>query len=378
MTKRLMIPGPVPVLDSVSAALAAPIQAHYGPEWVSIYNETLQMLSQVFGTKGQVFCLVGSGTAGIDAALGSVLSPGDCVVVAVGGWHSDRMVTMARAHGAIPTEVNVSWGEPVKPEAIESAVSQGPAPAAVLMTHVETTTGVLNPVSEIGRMLRESKTLLIVDAVASLGGVEFAMDEWGVDICCSATQKCLGGSAGLAPVAVSPRAWEAMDRRADSPRSFYLDLKLWREFACEPEWASWHPFPVTMPTTLVLALRAALQALTAEGISNRAAYYWQLGKRLRTGLTELGMPPLVPEPYAAPVVTRACSPAGIPADDIVAFLEKEHSIKISPAFGPLANQVFRVGHMAPVITVQDIDDTLAALADYMERRAPEVKEGGSQ
>lgn len=365
-----MVPGPVPLLDAVTAALAAPAQAHYGADWVRLYEETLDLLRQVAGTRAEVMPLIGSGTAGVDAALNSVLSPGQRVVVGVTGFHSQRLAAMARAHDAEVVEINMTWGEPIVPAAIDAALRQEPA-FLVAVTHVETTTGVLNPVREIAQIVRERGALLMVDAVGSLGGVEFVMDEWGVDVCCAASQKCLGGAAGLAPIAVGARAWDAMEQRARAPRSWYLDLLEWRQAA--QAWAAWHPYPVTMPTNLILALRAGLQALAADGLTNRFAYYRALAGRLRHGLRELNLAPLVADEYAAPVVTAVCAPPGIPSNDIVAFLESAHDIKVSGGFGALANKVFRIGHMGPTITFQDIDAVLAALADFMSTRAAHIR-----
>lgn len=357
------------MLDSVTAALAAPAQAHYGADWVRIYDETLNLLRQVFGTRGEVFPLIGSGTAGLDAALNSVLSPGDRVLVGVSGFHSQRLAAMARAHGAHVVEINGTWGEPILPAAVDAALHD---PAfLVAVTHVETTTGVLNPVREIAQVVRERGGLIMVDAVGSLGGVEFAMDEWGVDLCCAASQKCLGGAAGLAPVAVGARAWDAMDQRARAPRSWYLDLLEWRQAA--RDWAAWHPYPVTMPTHLILALRAGLRALVADGLANRFAYYRALAERLRLGLRELNLAPLVADEYAAPVVTAVCAPPDVPSNDMVAFLESAHHIKISGGFGALANKVFRIGHMGPTITFQDIDAVLAGLDDFMRTHATRLR-----
>lgn len=376
MLQRLMIPGPVPITSAVQSALAGPIQAHYGKDWGRVYNEMLAMLGKVFGTSGSVLCLVGSGTSGIDASLGSFLSPGDHVIVPVTGYHSERMVVNARSYGAYVTELAFPWGQAVAVDAVADALKRGPRPVAVLMTHVETSTGVLNPVVEVGRLLRDSDTVLVVDAVAALGGIEYAMDEWGIDFCCSATQKCLASSAGMAPLAVSARGWEAIKRRSDTPRSYYLDLKLWREFACSPEWSDWHPHPVSVPSVLVFALHAALKELLQEGVANRAAYYRGLARQLREGLPALGMSPLVPEPYAAPTVTSVRPPASIPANDIVGYLEEELGIKISPTFGPLSNRAFRIGHMSPAVTPKDVDDVLFALAVYMERRGARMLAGG--
>lgn len=365
MTGRLMIPGPVPLSESVAEAMAAPVQAHYGPVWVSIHNETLQLLRQAFVTEGDVFILVGSGSAGLDAAIGSLLAPGDTALVGVNGYFGQRLAAIARAYGAHVVEVAAEWGEPLAPELFESTLRQYPGAKAIIATHVETSTGVVNPVREIAHLANVRDVPMMADAISSLGGVEFAMEAWGVDLCVSASQKCLGGLAGLAPVAVGPRAWAAIEKRlaaAPGP-GWYLNLQTWREFAQTQK--DWHPFPVTMPTNAILALRAGLRDLIAEGIPQRLSRYRALMARLRAGLQALGFQPLAADSCAAPVVTAAHSLPGIPSDRVVEFLERSHGIKIAGGgLGPLQHTIFRVGHMAPSISERDIDDVLAGLEDF--------------
>lgn len=363
MTGRLMIPGPVPLSESVVEAMAAPVQAHYGPAWVSIHNETLQRLRQVFVTEADIFLLVGSGSAGLDAAIGSLLAPGDTALVGVNGYFGQRLAAIARAYGAHVVEVEAEWGEPLSPEAFESALQRHPHAKAIIATHVETSTGVINPIRELARIAGAHNVPIMADAISSLGGVEFAMDEWGVDLCVTASQKCLGGAAGLAPIAVGPRAWAAIEQRGSNGRGWYLNLQTWREFAQSQK--DWHPFPVTMPTNVVLALCAGLRELLAEGIPQRWQRYQTLAARLRTGLQELGFTPLAANSCAAPVVTAARSLPGIPSGQVVQFLEQTHGIKIAGGgLGPLHDSIFRVGLMAPSLSERDIDDVLAALADF--------------
>ena len=364
-----MIPGPVPLSDSAAEALAAPVQAHYGPAWVSVHDETLGLLRQVFAAEGDILLLVGSGSAGLDAAIGSLLAPGETALVGVNGYFGKRLAAIARAHGADVVEVTAEWGEPLATEAFESAVRQHPEAKAIVAAHVETSTGVVNPVHDIARLANAQGVPVMADAISSLGGVEFAMEAWGVDVCVSASQKCLGGPAGLAPVAVGPRGWAAIEKRlaaAPGP-GWYLNLQTWREFAQSQK--EWHPFPVTMPTHAVLSLRAGLRALLAEGLPNRLRRYRTLAARLRAGLQELGFQPLAADACAAPVVTAARSLPGIPSGRVVEFLERAHGLKIAGGLGPLQHTIFRVGHMAPSVGERDIDDVLAALEDFKHQAA---------
>ena len=364
MAARLMIPGPVPLSASASEAMAAPVQAHYGPAWVSLYDETLRLLRQTFMTEGDVFILVGSGSAGLDAAIGSLIMPGAPALVGVNGYFGQRLADIARAYGAQVIEVAVEWGEPLAPEALDSALQNNRDISAVVVTHVETSTGILNPVRQIAQIANERAVPIIVDAISSLGGVEFAMDAWGIDVCVTASQKCLGGPAGLAPVAVSPRAWVAIEKvSASAGHGWYLNLQTWRDFAVSQR--DWHPFPVTIPTSAVLALREGLRALLTEGIPQRIRRYQTLATRLRAGLQQLGFYPLAAEACAAPVVTAAYSLPGVPSGQIVEFLERTHGLKIAGGgLGPLHDTIFRVGHMAPSVSERDIDDVLAALEDF--------------
>jgi alanine-glyoxylate transaminase/serine-glyoxylate transaminase/serine-pyruvate transaminase len=222
---------------------------------------------------------------------------------------------------------------------------------------------VVNPVPLIARLANAASVPIMVDAVSALGGLEMAMDDWGIDLCVSASQKALGGPAGLAPVAVGPRAWDAIERRGGAGRGWYLNLLVWREFAQSQK--NWHPFPVTIPTNAFLALQAGLRALLAEGLPQRFARFAGLAARLRGGLAGLGFQPLAREAEAAPVVTSAYSLPGVPSGRIVEYLDREHQIKIAGGgLGPLHDTVFRIGHMAPGVSTEDIDCVLEALEAF--------------
>jgi len=359
---KLMIPGPVQPEEEVLKVMGQPVQAHYGPDWVETYNDTTRRLAEVWGTTGDVHLLVGSGSAGLDACLGSAAATGQTVILGVNGFFGQRLQAIAEAYGLRVVTVTAAWGQPLNPAGFDTALAQHPDAVLVGVVHVETSTTVVNPVREIGEIVRARKGTYLVDAVSSLGGLPLEMDAWHIDLCASASQKCLGAPPGLAPVAVGPRGWEVMDRVADKGHGWYLNLRVWRQYA--RDWADWHPFPITQATSIVLALRESLLRLQAEGLPARLARYEALALRLRRGLRMVGMPPYTPDEHLAPVVTAALGPPGVPTSQIVDYMARAHHIKIAGGMGALRDQVFRIGHMSPRLTEADIDDVVAKLGRF--------------
>ena len=364
LVPRLMIPGPAEVSESVRAELGGPIRAHYGTEWTAIHNEVLRLLQQVMRTENQVFLLPGSGNVGNEAAIASLLREGDKVIVGANGMFGDRLVEMSRAYGAEVVEIKADPGTPLPAGDFAGALQRHPDAALVAVVHLETSTGVLNPVRAIAQAARAASVPVMVDAVSSLAGTELPVDEWGIDVCTAASQKCLSAPPGLAMVAVSQAVWPQMER--PRARGWYLNLNVWRRYAIE--WADWHPFPVTMPTNVVMALREGLRQLVAAGLEQRLDRYRALAKRLRTGLVELGMPPVVSDEFSAPVLTAAWVPQGTTSTEIVAYLIEEHGIQITRGFGALRDKVCRIGHMGSEVDEALIDALLAGLRDCMMRR----------
>jgi len=364
MALRLMIPGPAEVSKEVLAVMGEPVRAHYGAEWVAIHNETLQLLRQVMGTQGKMFLMGGSGSLANDAAISSFLREGEKVIVGANGMFGDRLIEIVRGAGGQVVEVRAEPGVPLAPCEFQEAIARHPDAALVAAVHLETSTGVLNPVRPIAQAARSAGLPVMVDAVSSLAGTELPVDEWGIDICTSASQKCLGAPPGLAIVAVSPKGWERMTRPGG--RGWYLSLPLWDFYAVD--WGDWHPYPVTMPTSIVLALRVGLRAIVAEGLKVRLANYARLATRLRTGLRELGLPPVMSDADSAPVLTTAWVPEGTTSAEIVEFLIREHGIQITHGFGALRDRVIRIGHMGSVVDEELIDALLAGLRDFLSRQ----------
>ncbi len=368
MRLKLMIPGPIELEDEVLEWMGAPVQAHYGDEWLAVHKETIGLLQKVFATTGKVFMMPGSGSLGIDASVQSLFAPGDRVAVGVNGMFGIRLQEILTANGIIPVPVEAEPGQPLEPAKFEQVLAADPSIVGVGVVHLETSTAILNPVRDIARVVRAQNRLLLVDAVSSLAGTELQMDAWGIDLCTSASQKGLGAAPGIAIVAVGPRAWERMTNQPERPRSWYLDLRRWQWYV--ENWGDWHPFPVTMPTSIILGLRAALQSLLSEGIDARLQHYEVMAKRLRSGLQALGLPLFAPERLMAPVLTAVNCPPGVTSGEIVRYLAEQHHIKITAGFGPFKERVIRIGHMGNALTEADLDALLAGLRQFLSERQP--------
>jgi alanine-glyoxylate transaminase/serine-glyoxylate transaminase/serine-pyruvate transaminase len=362
MSARLMIPGPVELEESVLHTLAQPAVPHYGAAWVALHNETISLLQQVFKTTGRVYMLPGSGTLAVDTAVHSAFLPGETVIVGKNGWFGERLISVLQANGIEVVPVECDPRQPLTVAAFDEALRAHPEASGAALVHLETSTGVLNPVKAVAGLVRGHypEKLLLVDAVTGLGGAELRTEEWGVDLCVSASQKALGAPAGLGLVALSDRAWAKIEGRPPLPRSWYLDLQRWQWYV-EHE-ADWHPFPVTMPTSLVLALRAALQSLLHQGLERRLAQYRQMAARLRAGLHAQGMTLFADETAMADTITAAYCPPGITAPEIRDYLLNECHIQITTGFGPYKQEVIRIGHMGGALDLEDIDHLLAGIA----------------
>lgn len=365
MSPRLMVPGPVEVSPSVLAKLAEPVHVHYGAEWTAIHNETLNMVRQVMGTSSPyVFMMPGSGNSGNEAGIGGMIREGEKAIVGMNGMFGNRLGEIARSYGAQVIEVKADPGAPLLPDVFAAALRQHLDARLLAIVHLETSTGVLNPVREIAEVAHAAGVPVLVDAVSSLAGTELPVDEWGIEVCASATQKCLSTPPGVAVVAVSEKAWPQIERPGS--KGWYYNLNVWQHYAVA--WADWHPFPLTMPTNIVLGFREALRQLLAEGLQNRIEKYRRLAKRLRSGLVDLGMYPIVGDEFSAPVLTAFWAPEETTSSEIVDFVLEQHDIQISRGFDTLRERVCRVGHMGSEVDEALIDALLAALRDFRARK----------
>lgn len=366
---RLMIPGPVEADDDVLAAIGAQTLPHYGPTWMRLFDETTDLLKRLFETEQSVLMIPGPGTAALEASITSLVPRGESVATLSNGFFGERMLEIVEHSGLHARPVRAELGEPVDPGALRASLAEmipqaeraGEPVRALAVVHHETSTGVLNPLQEIAAVAHEFDLAVIVDAVASFGGVRIAFDEWGIDACTSVPNKCLGAPPGVGLLALSDRAWD-MAAANTTPHGWYLDLRTWAWYI--ENWGDWHPYPTTMPTNNIAALHAALQKIFAVGPERHYSSIAWAADCTRSGLLELGFT-LFPNPaFAAPVISAFNVRPDIDAAALQHYL-LEQGLMVSGGLGELQGQIFRVGHMGRAKEPAVVEALLAATRDFL-------------
>ncbi|HEX5493033.1 MAG TPA: alanine--glyoxylate aminotransferase family protein [Mycobacteriales bacterium] len=363
VTRHLFGPGPSNAYPEATSALAQPLLGHLDPEFLRILDETCDRLRTVFGTgNARTLPLSATGSAGMEAAFVNTVEPGDVVVVAVNGLFGERMADVASRCGAEVVRVDTPWGRAVDPVEIAGAHR---APKVVAVVHAETSTGVRNDVAAVATALRDSgrDALLLADCVTSLGGIDVALDDWGVDLAYSGSQKCLGVAPGLAPFSINERAWA---RRVARPRSWYLDLGMIGDYTNAVGGAG-RRYHHTAPVALVASLHAALGRVLAEGLPAVYERHAECGRTLHKGLEELGLE-LFAEPDARlPELTTVRVPDGVDSGTVRAELLDRYGIEIGAGVGPYADTVWRIGLMGHNARPDTATLLLGALRELLGR-----------
>jgi len=357
----LMGPGPSNPYPEATAALTRPLLGHLDPEFLGVLDETCARLRSVFATSNALTLpLSGTGSAGMEAAFVNFVRRGDPVVVGVNGLFGERMCEIASRLGAQVVRVEAPWGEPLDPEALSRA---HPSPALIAVVHAETSTGVRNDVEEVGRDKKDA--LFLVDVVTSLGGIEVAVDECGVDIAYGGTQKCLGVPPGLSPMTVGERARE---RLVERPSSWYLDLGLVSRYVEAEGGRTYHH---TAPVSMIFALHAALGVLLEEGLETSWARHEECGTLLQDGLEQMGLQLVAPKENRLPQLTTVWVPEDLPGGmteaEVRSRLLVRYDIEIGAGAGPLAGRVWRIGCMGNTARRHNVTLLLAALGEVLER-----------
>jgi alanine-glyoxylate transaminase/serine-glyoxylate transaminase/serine-pyruvate transaminase len=342
----LFIPGPTNMPFGVRQAMDIPLEDQRAPDFPAFTLPLLQDLKRVFqAEKGQVFVFPSSGTGGWEAAITNTLSPGDKVLIAVMGQFSHLWADLCRRHGLAVDAVDVEWGEGVPVEAFEQKLKADTAHAikAVLVCHNETTTGVTSDVAGVRRALQAAKhpALLMVDGVSSIASLDFRMDEWGVDLAVSGSQKGFMLPTGLAIVAASPKALEAA-ATAKCPRCFF-------DFADMIRANKDGFFPYTPATTLLRGLRASVDMLLAEGLETVFARHRRLAEGARLGVAAWGLTLCAKAPrWHSDTVSAICVPKGFNSDDVVRVAYHRYRLSLGVGLSKVAGRVFRIGHIGNV------------------------------
>ena len=350
----LMIPGPTPVPETVLQAMGRHPIGHRSADFQKIVKRTTKQLQWLHQTTGDVLAITGSGTAAMEAGIINVLSKGEKVLCGDNGKFGERWVKLARAYGLDVQVIQAEWGQPLDPEAFRTALEADTAKAikAVILTHSETSTGVINDLEAIAKHARAHGTALtIADCVTSLGACNVPMDEWGLDVIGSGSQKGYMMPPGLAFVAMSERAWEAYGR-SDLPK-FYLDLGKYRKSAR----ADSNPF--TPAINLYFALEAALEMMQAEGLEAIFARHARHRAAAQAGMEAMGLPLYAAEGHGSPAIT-AVAPEGIDAEALRKAVKEKFDILLAGGQDHLKGKVFRIGHLGFVCD-RDVLTAVAAI-----------------
>jgi alanine-glyoxylate transaminase/serine-glyoxylate transaminase/serine-pyruvate transaminase len=314
------------------------------------------MLRAVFRTSNELtFAVSGTGCAGMECCLVNLLEPGDEAVVCIHGVFGGRMADIVERCGAKAIRVEAPWGEAIDPTKVAEALKQC-RPKLVAIVHAETSTGVLQPLQEIGRLAREAGALFVVDTVTSLGGTDVRVDDWGIDAVYSGTQKCLSAPPGLSPVSFSPRAVAAMERRKSKVQSWYLDVSMIRKY-----WGGERAYHHTAPITAIYSLYEALRIVLEEGLEARFERHRRNHELLRAGLEALGFSFVVADGLRLPMLNAVRLPAGIDDAPTRRRLLDEFGIEVGGGLGAFAGKVWRVGLMGHSCTANNVNTLLAAL-----------------
>ncbi|WNF03720.1 pyridoxal-phosphate-dependent aminotransferase family protein [Brevibacillus borstelensis] len=334
----LRIPGPTPIPPRVQQAMNQPMIGHRSGQFSDLFASTAERLRPYFGTSGDVFILAGSGTSALEMSVVNTLQPGEEAAVLVSGAFGERFAKICERYGIVVHRLEVPWGEAVTAEKLATFLADKPSVQAVFATYCETSTGVQNPIRELAQVVREkSDALFIVDAVSCLGAVACEMDEWGVDIVVTGSQKAFMLPTGLAFLAASKRAWEVIDRK--KPLAFYLDLKAYRKSFADKT------TPYTPAVSLVFGLAEVCNMLEEEGLPAIIKRHELMRDMTRAAMRALNIPLMAQDEFAAATVTSCHPQDAFDPEQLRKVLKNHHNIVIVGGQQHLKGKIFRIGHM---------------------------------
>ena len=353
----LMGPGPSCVPQPVYDALAKPTIGHLDPYFIKIMDSIKEGMRTVLNTQNQLAIpMSGTGSSGMEACFVNLVEKGDPVLVIINGVFGLRMKDVAERLGAEVDTLEFEWGAPVLLEDVKAKLAARDY-AIVAVVHAETSTGVCNPVAEIGELLKGKDAIYLVDAVTSMGGMEIRMDDWGIDALYSGTQKCLSCPPGLAPLSFSEKAVAKLEARKTKVPNWYLDLSMIISYWKGAKRAYHHTAPINMH----YGLYQALQLILEEGLDKVYARHMENHRLLVKGLEELGLEMLVAPECRLPMLNSVKVPAGVDEAQVRANLLNRHHIEIGAGLGPLAGKIWRIGLMGHTARPENVARLMAAL-----------------
>nr|WP_209591089.1 alanine--glyoxylate aminotransferase family protein [Methanococcus voltae] len=339
--KLLMIPGPTMVPNEVLNTMSLPIIGHRTADYGALLEDTVDKMKKVFQTKHDAHLITGSGTAAMDMAISNTVDKGDKVLNIVNGNFGDRFYKIANTYKANTIKLDNEWGDMADVEKVKETLEENPDTKVVTIVHNETSTGVKNPIEEIGKIVKKHDAIYIVDTVSSLGGDYVDVDKFNIDICVTGSQKCIAAPPGMAAISVNDKAWDVINNT--ETKSFYLDIK-----AYQKKWDSSKETPYTPSVSMTYSMNKALELVLDEGLDDRFKRHDKFAEATRAGLEAMGLELFAKERARSVTVTSALYPEGISDKDFRGTLNKDYDVLVAGGQAHLKGKIFRVGHMGSV------------------------------
>ncbi|WP_243903015.1 alanine--glyoxylate aminotransferase family protein [Aetokthonos hydrillicola] len=358
--RLLLGPGPSNAHPAVLGAMNKPPVGHLDPAFLELMDEIQSLLRYVWQTENPLTIAVsGTGTAAMEATIANSVEPGDVVLVGVAGYFGNRLVDMAGRYGGDVRTITKPWGQVFTLQELQAALEVH-RPAILALVHAETSTGARQPLEGVSELCREFGCLLLVDTVTSLGGVPIFIDQWGVDLAYSCSQKGLGCPPGASPFTMSQRAIEKLQQRSTKVENWYLDMLLLGKY-----WGSDRVYHHTAPINLYYALREALRLVAEEGIENSWQRHQENVEYLWESLESIGLSLHVEREFRLPPLTTVRIPASVDGKAFSRKLLDEYNIEIGNGLGELAGKVWRIGLMGYNSRKESVDQLVAAMREIL-------------
>lgn len=355
--RLLLGPGPSNAHPRVLSALGMPCIGHLDPKYLEIMSEVKDLLRYTWQTSNEfTISASGTGSAAMEATLANTVEPGDIVLIGINGYFGHRLVDMASRYGADVRTFSTDWGKAFTLEEITAAVAEH-EPKVLGLVHAETSTGARQPLEGVSDVCQKHGSMLLIDTVTSLSGVPLFLDEWGVDMAYSGTQKALACPPGLGPLTLGPRALDALNNRKTPVKNWYLDMSMISKYWGTGKRVYHHTAPVNMN----YALREALMLVAEEGLENRWKRHQDVAELFWAGLEDMGLKCYVEKEIRLPTLTTVCIPDGVDGAAVAKQLMMDYNIEIAGGLGDLAGKVWRVGLMGHNARAENVLLLLAAL-----------------
>ena len=355
-TRLLLGPGPSNADPAVLNAMTTRQVSHLDPEFLARMGEVQSLLRYVWQTNNRLTIPISAtGSAAMEATLANSVEPGDKVLIGVNGYFGHRLVDMAERYRAEVRTIHRPWGDVFSLAELRQALEEH-RPAILALVHAETSTGACQPLDGVGELCREFDCLLLVDTVTSMGGAPLYIDDWGIDLAYSCSQKCLSCPPEISPFTMSDRALEKLGKRSGKVANWYLDMSLVSKY-----WGNERTYHHTAPISMTYALREGLRLIAEEGLAARWKRHQETAEYLWNGLSDLGLSCYVARQHRLPTLTTISIPDGVDGKAVFRHLLTEDNIEIGNGLGDLGGKVWRIGLMGANSRRENVDRLLEAL-----------------